>query len=99
VSRSDRKELPDPVIRQAFRMDGSKLPAYAGVETLTGAYFLLRLSRVQDVEKIPPEKAKAIADEMRQVLAQETLAAYVAGLRQKAGVSINKEALDKKDRQ
>jgi peptidyl-prolyl cis-trans isomerase D len=99
VSRSDRKELPDPVVRQAFRMDGSKLPAYAGVETLTGAYFLLRLSRVQDAEKVAPEKAKTIAEEMRQVMAQETLAAYVAGLRQKAGVSINKEGLEKKDRQ
>lgn len=99
VSRSDGKGLPDPVLRQAFRMDGSKLPTYAGVETLTGAYFLLRLSRVQDAEKVAPEKAKTIAQEMRQVMAQETLAAYVAGLRQKAGVSVNKDALEKKDRQ
>ena len=47
-------------------------------------------------EKIPPERVAAIAEEMRQVLAQETLMAYVAGLRQKAGVKINKELLEKK---
>lgn len=99
VTRADRKELPDPVIRQAFRLDASKLPAYAGVETLTGAYFLVRLSRVQEAEKVAPEKIQNIAEEMRQVLAQETLSAYVAGLRQKAGVTVNKDALERKDRQ
>jgi hypothetical protein len=52
---------------------------------------------VQEIEKIPPEKIQAVAEELRQVLAQETLAAYVAGLRQKAGVKINKEFLEKKD--
>jgi peptidyl-prolyl cis-trans isomerase D len=97
VTRADRKGLSDPVIRQAFRMDGSKLPAYAGVETLTGAYFLLRLSRVQDADKVAPEKTQTMTDEIRQVLAQETLAAYIATLRQKAGVTVNAGALEKKD--
>lgn len=96
VSRADRKAMADPVIRQVFRVDTSKLPAYAGVETLPGAYYLVRVSRVQEAEKIPPEKIKAIGDELRQVLAQETLMSYVAGLRQKAGVKINKDLLEKK---
>jgi len=97
VSRMDRKALPDPVMRQAFRMDISTLPSFAGVETLPGTYFLLRITRVQEIDKIPPEKIQAAAEELRQVQAQETLAAYVAGLRQKAGVKINKEYLEKKD--
>jgi len=80
-------------------MDVSKLPAYAGVETLTGAYYLLRLTKVQDAEKVTPEKLQTMTDEMRQVIAQETLAAYIAGLRQKSGVTVNKDALEKKDRQ
>lgn len=96
VSRADRKALPDPVTRQAFRMDVTTLPAYAGVETLPGTYFLLRVTRVQEAEKIPPERIAAIAEELRQVLTQETLMAYVAGLRQKAGVKINKDMLEKK---
>ena len=36
VTRADGKDLADPVRRQAFRMDATKLPAYAGVETLQG---------------------------------------------------------------
>jgi peptidyl-prolyl cis-trans isomerase D len=97
VARADRKALPDPVMRQAFRMDLSALPAYAGVETLPGTYFLVRVTRVQEAEKIPPEKIQAIAEELRQLQAQETLGAYVASLRQKAGVKINKEYLEKRD--
>jgi len=85
------------VIRQAFRMDVSTLPAFAGVETLPGTYFLLRVTRVQEAEKIPPEKIQAVTEELRQLLVQETLAAYVAGLRQKSGVKINGEYLEKKE--
>ena len=57
ASRSDLKGLPEPVVRQAFRADASKLPAYAGVENPQGAYVLVRVSRVQDAENIPPQRA------------------------------------------
>jgi peptidyl-prolyl cis-trans isomerase D len=98
VTRADGKDLADPVRRQAFRMDATKLPAYAGVETLQGTYFLVRVSKVLQPEKIPPERVEEFTDELRQVLAQETLAAYVTSLKQKTDVRINKEMLEKKDR-
>ena len=97
ASRAETKGLADPVRRQAFRMDVSKLPAYAGVETLQGTYFLLRVTKVQDADKIPPERIQAFSGELRQVIGQETLSAYMASVRQKAGVKINKERLDKRD--
>lgn len=96
VSRGERKDLAEPVVRQLFRMDVAKLPAYAGVETLSGEYILLRVSRVQEGDGIPPERAKALTGELQQVLGQETLLAYVANLRKRLGVSINKAALEKK---
>jgi peptidyl-prolyl cis-trans isomerase D len=96
VSRESTKDLPEPVARQAFRADVSKLPAYAGVETGQGAYALVRVSRVEAAEKLQPERAKAMEDQVGAMVAQETLTAYVASLRQKAGVKINKELLEKK---
>jgi len=96
ASRADRKDLPEPVVRQVFRMDVSKLPAYSSVETLSGEYFLLRITRVQEADSIPAERAKTLAGELQQVLGQETLLAYVASLRKRLGVSINKAALEKK---
>jgi peptidyl-prolyl cis-trans isomerase D len=96
VSREGAKDLPEPVLRQAFRMDASKLPAYAGVDGPRAAYVLLRVTRVQEAGDIPPERLKSISDQLRQVLGEEALSAHLASLKQKAGVTINKEQLEKK---
>jgi peptidyl-prolyl cis-trans isomerase D len=88
--------MPEAVLRQAFRADVSSLPAYAGAENLLGGYTLVRVSRVQDPGNIPPERLNAVAGSLRQVIGQETITAYVGALRQKVGVSINKEQLEKK---
>ncbi len=97
VSRDDPpKDIPVPVLQQAFRADATKLPSYSGVDSLQGDYVLLRVSRVQEAGNIPPEKAKALSDQLRMVQGQETIGAYVAGLRQRAGVKINKEQIERK---
>jgi peptidyl-prolyl cis-trans isomerase D len=72
------------------------LPAYAGVENLLGGYTLVRVSRVQDPASLPPERVNAVAASLRQVMGQETITAYMNALRQKIGVSINKEQIEKK---
>jgi peptidyl-prolyl cis-trans isomerase D len=96
VGRDDGKDLPEPVLRQAFRADVSKLPTYAGVDTGRGAYTLVRVSRVEQPANLPPERARAVEEQVRVMLGQELLTAYVASLRQKAGVQVNKEQLEQK---
>ena len=96
VAREGARDLPEAVARQAFRADASKLPAYAGIETGQGAYTLVRVSRVEAGEKLAPERAKAMEEQLAAMIAQETFAAYVASLRQKAGVKINKAQLERK---
>jgi peptidyl-prolyl cis-trans isomerase D len=98
ASRAEFRNIPEPVVRQAFRLDTSKLPAYAGVENPQVEYTLVRVSRVQEAGDLPPEKAGEISGALRRVLAQEAMAAYVAALRQRSGVTINKEFLEKKER-
>ena len=98
ASRAEFRNIPEPVVRQAFRLDTSKLPAYAGVENPQVEYTLVRVSRVQEAGDLPPEKAGEISGALRRVLAQEVMAAYVAALKQKSGVTINKEFLEKKER-
>jgi peptidyl-prolyl cis-trans isomerase D len=93
---SENKGLPEPILRQALRVDPSRLPAYAGVENLLGGYTLVRVSRVQEAGDIPQQRIDALARNLRQILGQEAISAYVAALRQQAGVSINKEQLEKK---
>lgn len=98
ASRAEFRNIPEPVVRQAFRLDTSKLPAFAGVENPQVEYTLVRVSRVQEAGDLPPEKAGELAGALRRVLAQEFMAAYVAALKQKSGVTINKEFLEKKER-
>jgi peptidyl-prolyl cis-trans isomerase D len=97
ISRDkENKEIPAPVVRHAFRMDVAKLPAYSGLTSPQGSYVLLRVTRVQEAEGVTPEKTKALSEQLRGVLARETMAAYVASLRQQGEVTINKEQLEKK---
>lgn len=90
--------MPEAVLRQAFRADASKLPAYAGVENLLGGYTLVRVTRVQEAEKIPPQRVEELAATLRRVHRQEELTAYLAALRQKVGVTVFREQLEKKER-
>ena len=97
VKRTESKVLGETAVASAFRADAAKLPAYAGVEDGRGGYTLIRVTRVVDVERVPPEQEKAYADGLREVLGQEEMLAFVASLKQKAGIKIYKEVLEKKD--
>ena len=96
ISREDPKGASQQVLRQTFKADVSKLPAYAGIEAGGGAYTIVRVSRVEQQKELAPGKAKELIDQIQALYAQEMLAAYVASLRQKAGVTINKEELERK---
>ena len=97
VKRTDSKALGEAALARAFRVEATKLPAYAGLEDGHGGYTLIRVTRVVDIDKAAPEQEKAYAEGLREVLGQEELLAFVASLKQKAGIKIYKEALDKKD--
>jgi peptidyl-prolyl cis-trans isomerase D len=95
--REGHKDVPEPVLVQAFAIDVSRLPAYAGQETPQGAYALLRVTRVQDGVNLTPEKAREVTERLRLAQGQQVMSAYITGLRQKAGVKINKELLENRD--
>ena len=96
VSRGDPKEVPVDALRQAFKTDVSKVPAYAGVEIAGGAYMLVRISKVLDAAEGAKDKQNAIAQTLRQVAGQSELAAYLASLKQKSDVKIRKDQVEKK---
>ncbi|HZM44472.1 MAG TPA: SurA N-terminal domain-containing protein [Burkholderiales bacterium] len=98
VTRSDLKGLPETVVRQAFKVDAAALPAYAGVADPEGSYTILKITRVIDVQDIPADRREAFAEALRRTRGQEELTAYVASLRQKTGVKISKDVMEKKER-
>ncbi len=96
ASRGDPKGIPVEVLRQAFKADVSKLPAYAGAEAAGGGYTLVRISKVQDTTQDAKDKQNTIAQTLRQVAGQAELAAYLASLKQKSTVNVRKEQVEKK---
>lgn len=98
VNRTDTKSLGEALLKQAFRVDATKLPAYAGVENPQGGYTLLRVSKVFEPEKPAVEKQNSLGDALRQLQGQEDFAAYVASLKQRVKVTIKQELIEKKDR-
>ena len=96
VSRNEPKGMSEPVLRQAFKADTGKLPAYTGIDDPRGGFALLKVSRVVEPEKTAADKQKALTEGLQQLLGQEGMSAYVASLRQKADVKISKELLEKK---
>lgn len=96
AGRGDPKGMPGEVLRQAFRVDVSKMPAYAGTESSGGGYTLVRVSKVQEAAGDAKDKQNAIAQTLRQVAGQTELAAYLASLKQKSEVKIRKDQIEKK---
>jgi peptidyl-prolyl cis-trans isomerase D len=85
-----------PAIGEIFKADGSKLPAYVGYENLQGGFVLVKITRIVDTDTFDAAKRKAAADELRQLVAQEELNAYVASLKSKADVKVQRDRLEKK---
>ena len=92
--RTKQKAGEEPaVLRKA---DVAKLPAYAGIENAQGGYVLVKITRVVDSEASDIAKRKAVSEELRKMLGQEELNAYVASLKLRADVTVQQDQLEKK---
>jgi peptidyl-prolyl cis-trans isomerase D len=87
-----------PAIGEIFKADATKLPAYVGYENPQGGFVLVKITRIVDTDTFDAAKRKAAADELRQLVAQEELNAYVASLKLKADVKVQQDRLGKKER-
>ena len=98
VSRADPKGFTEPVLRQVFKADADKLPAYAGVEAPEGGYMLLKVTRLVEPQKIDSAQQKQLSEALAQMVGEEQFTAYLASLKSKAKISLNKDAFEKKER-
>ncbi len=95
VNRQKPGGLMPQVIDKVFRADAKKLPAYAGVETPAG-YSLVQVSKVIDLEKVADAQRDALASRLRDAIAAEELDSALGSLRDRVGVNVRKDALEKK---
>ena len=98
ASRMQSGQLPPAAMRALFKTDVEKLPAYVG-SGVDGNYMLYKIVKVNRPETLDADKRKGLQSEYGAIVAQEDLAAYLAGLRTRYKIDINKTALESKERQ
>jgi peptidyl-prolyl cis-trans isomerase D len=95
VNRQKPGGLFPQVIDRAFRVDTRKLPQYVGVETPAG-YSLVQVSKVIEVEKVNDAQRDSLARQLQQSVAVEELEAMLASLRERVGVTVRRDAVERK---
>lgn len=93
VDRKNAQGLSDLAMSQVFKIDASKVPAYAGVSDDKKGYLLIKVSRVDNKLATDETEKKTAETELNTALASEYVSAYVKSLRDKGNVSINPQAL------
>jgi peptidyl-prolyl cis-trans isomerase D len=96
VSRRSPQGVPSTALRQIIAADAARLPAYVGAERGNEGYMLYKVVRALEPE--PKTEQQKAADHQRaaQQAAAEQLEAYVASLRARATIEVNRANLEKK---
>lgn len=85
-------------LAEIFKADSAKLPAYVGYENPQGAFVLVKITKVVEADSFDAAKRKSAAEELRQLVAQEELNAYVSSLKQKSDVKVQQDRVERKER-
>jgi peptidyl-prolyl cis-trans isomerase D len=95
VNRQKPGGLFPQVIDKVFRADAKKLPTYVGIDTPAG-YSLVQVSKVIDIDKVDEVKRESMASRLKDAVSTQEMEATLASLRSRVGVTIRKDALEKK---
>ena len=94
VTLQKRQGLHPEAAQSVFGADTAKLPAYAGVPVSQSRFVIYRVTKVKDVAETNPEQRKALAKQLTQMIGQEQYIAYLASLRERTDVKIDKKKLE-----
>ena len=98
VSRLDPRLIPQAAMAPIFKLDATKLPAYTGVEMPGTGYALFKLSKLDAGEKLDDQRRQSMQAQLSKLAVQEEVQTYLAALRARYKVEINKAALEVKDK-
>ena len=96
VGRQGAPTVHPDALKEIFRADTIKLPVYVGVDLRDRGYGLYRISRVIDAPAAEAAKQKELQQQLLRQAAQQDFGAYLASLRERAKIEINRANLEKK---
>lgn len=92
ISYIQPQGLSFETLQAVFKADADELPAYTGVVNPQGGYSLIRISNVIEPEMDDTEKRINFRKQLQQMVVQEEMSSYLAGLRERYDVTIREES-------
>ncbi len=99
IDRKTAQGLSEAVMNQAFKIDTSKLPAYAGFTNAKSSYTIVQVSHVGNALAADEEAKKNAEAELEAAVAAEYVSAYGKSLKAKSDVVVNRKLLETKTEQ
>ena len=97
ITRAQRGELRQELVRKIFQAETGKLPAYVGVEDAQQGFVIARINEVKQAAAIEDAKRNGYLQQIRQITGEELLMAYLADAKRRAEISMKDfSAEDKK---
>lgn len=96
VSREKPEGLGRDALAAVFRVDAAKLPGFAGSAVTGGGYSIYRVSKVSG-GAVDEKRVEQIQQGLDQASARDQTQGFIAGLRGRGKVEINKANLEKKN--
>ena len=99
VDRKNAQGLTDIVMNQVFKIDASKLPAYAGFVNGKTSYTIVKILSVSNALGKDEAAKKTAEAELQAAVAAEYVSAYGQSLKAKSDVVVNRKLLETKTEQ
>ena len=96
IDRKNAQGLTESVMNQTFKMDTSKLPAYAGFMNEKTSFTIIKVSRVDNALATDAEAKKNAEAELQAALVAEYMSAYGNSLKAKSDIVVNRKLLETK---
>ncbi len=94
VDRKNAQGLTEGVMSQVFKIDASKLPAYAGFMNGKTSYTIVQVSRIDNALATDEEAKKSAEAELQDAMATEYVNAYGKSLKAKSDIVVNRKLLE-----
>ena len=99
IRRSDPQGLAPESVRSIFGADAARLPTYVGTAHAGKGYALYRINSVKPGDNVKDDpRAASLQQAYARAVAEEEFAAWLASLRDKHPVKINKALLEAKEK-
>lgn len=101
ISHVSAPGIAPEAVRAIFASNIAKLPAYTGIRLASGGYALYRTARIKPFVTGSQDtpRSKTLREQYAGILADEDFSAWLAAVRARYPVDINKVALESKERQ